>query len=143
MEEETTVKQLRELIEESFLLRKNYDILKKESDKAWGKFQEVSSKAAFMLADMEIDKLQTPSGTFSYGYEESYRTPKTPEQKAAFYAYLKEKGLFDDMISVNSRSLNSFAKAEEAAALQEGIFDFQIPGLEKGKAVLKPIMRKK
>lgn len=140
---QVTVEELKACVEKTFELRRTYDKLKKESDKAYAEFQALSVKTARMLETLELDKFQSPSGTLSYGYDESWRTPKSPEQKAAFYAYLKDKGLFDEMISVNSRSLNSFAKAEEMAALEAGILDFQIPGLEKGTPAIKPIMRKK
>lgn len=59
----------------------------------------------------------------------SWKTPKSDEEKDAFYGYLKEKGLFDTMISVNSQTLNSFAKKELEAAKELGDIDFTIPGL--------------
>lgn len=137
-----TVKELQEQIELSFKLRKEYERAKKESDKAYAEFQNASMKAANMLANLELDKFHTPSGTFSYTYQESYRVPKSPEAREKFFNFLREKGVYDEMVSVNSQTLNSFAKTEEKNALDEGIFDFQIPGIEKSAPVIKPIMRK-
>ena len=59
----------------------------------------------------------------------SWKTPKSDEDKEAFYGYLKEKGLFDTMISVNSQTLNSFAKKELDVAKEAGDIDFAIPGM--------------
>jgi hypothetical protein len=59
----------------------------------------------------------------------SWKTPKSDEEKDAFYGYLRAKGLFDTMISVNSQTLNSFAKKELEAAKETGDIDFKIPGL--------------
>ena len=46
------------------------------------------------------------------------------------------------MITVNSRTLNSYAKQEEELAEEEGDFDFQIPGLEKSEPLEKLVIRK-
>jgi hypothetical protein len=137
-----TVKKLQEEIERSFYLRKCYDEAKTLSDKAYARYQEVSMKAAAMLEGQGLDKFHAPSGTFSYKYEESYRVPKTPENREKFFAYLRAKGIYEEMISVNSQTLNSFAKTEEKNALDDGNFDFKIPGIEKGTPILKPVMRK-
>jgi hypothetical protein len=56
--------------------------------------------------------------------------PKTPEAKEAFYSYLKDKGIFDELISVNSNTLNSFYKREREIAREEGrALEFKIPGI--------------
>lgn len=58
--------------------------------------------------------------------------PKTPQDKEAFYGYLKDKGVFDEMISVNSNTLNSYYKREREIAREEGhALDFKIPGISE------------
>ena len=59
----------------------------------------------------------------------SYKVPKTLEEREAFFGHLKEKGLFEDMITVHSQTLNSWAKRELEVAAEMGADDFQIPGL--------------
>lgn len=142
IEEVVSVNELVKLIETSFQLRKEYEEAKRESDKKHAEYQAASFRAATMLEGLGLDKFHTASGTFSYTYSETWRVPKTPEQREAFFNYLKEKGIYDEMVSVNSNSLNSFAKTEEQNALDEGNFDFRIPGLEKSAPVIKPILRK-
>lgn len=145
MEEDLTrvsVKELQGQIELSFSLRKEYERMKKDSDKAYAQFQAASNRAANMLETLGLEKFHTPSGTFTYSYQETYRVPKSPEQRQAFFNYLKDKGVYDEMVSVNSQTLNSFAKTEEKNALDEGNFDFQIPGIDKSAPTIKPIMRK-
>ena len=56
------------------------------------------------------------------------KTPKTPEAKKAFFDYLKSKGIFEDLVSVNHQTLNAFYKTEREQA--EGDPNFEIPGLE-------------
>lgn len=140
--ESVTVQKLTEMIELSFSLRKEYDRAKKESDKAYADFQAAQVKAAGLMEALGLQKFHSPSGTFTYVYEETYRVPKSPEQREEFFKFLKEKGVYEQMVSVNSQTLNSFAKIEEKNALDEGNFDFKIPGLEKSVPRIKPIMRK-
>jgi hypothetical protein len=58
--------------------------------------------------------------------------PKTPEDKDTFYSYLKDQGIFDELISVNSNTLNAFYKRELEIAREEGrAFGFKIPGISE------------
>lgn len=56
------------------------------------------------------------------------RNPKTPEAKKAFYDYLKARGLFEDLATINHQTLNAFYKTEREQA--EGDPSFNLPGLE-------------
>jgi hypothetical protein len=56
------------------------------------------------------------------------KNPKTPDDKKAFFDYLKERGLFEDLATVNHQTLNAFYKSERAQA--EGDATFNIPGIE-------------
>lgn len=58
-------------------------------------------------------------------------SPKTPEAREKFFAYLKEKGVFDDLISINSKTLNAFYKAEKKIADENQQLEFNIPGLDE------------
>jgi hypothetical protein len=56
-------------------------------------------------------------------------TPKTIEEKQALFDYLQEKGLFLEMASVNSQTLNALYKYLAAQAAEEGILEFKLPGV--------------
>lgn len=58
----------------------------------------------------------------------SFTVPKTPEQRAEFFNYLRDKGVFDNMITVNHQTLNSYCKAEFEAATGRGELA-SIPGI--------------
>ena len=47
-----------------------------------------------------------------------------------FFAYLKDRGLFDSVITVNSQTLNKLYRTELEAAFGRGEIDFQFPGIE-------------
>ncbi len=51
------------------------------------------------------------------------KTPKTPEEKAALFAWMKEKEIYDQYATVNSKSLNSLYNS-----LVKEDSDFVMPG---------------
>jgi hypothetical protein len=55
------------------------------------------------------------------------RVPKTDEDKELFFGWLKEKGYYDQYVTVNSASINALVKQE--AALSDDP-EFRVPGLE-------------
>lgn len=88
---------------------------------------------ALQLSKFSMDEI----GTVYIQQNMSVKTPKLPEDKEAFYAYLKSIGEFDSMISVNSQTLNSWYKAK----LEAGV-DPNIPGLREVSEYKKVILRK-
>ena len=63
--------------------------------------------------------------------------PATPEDKENFFSYLKEKGLFESLITVNSNTLNSFYMREWETVKEHGdpeeAMNFKIPGIQEPK----------
>lgn len=99
-----------------------------------------------LLAFMEeFDKTSYRStwGTLVRSGRYSWKTPKTPESREAFFGYLKERGVFDGLISVNSNTLASFAKQEMEAAVERQDIDFAIPGLDDPTYTERVALRKK
>ena len=73
------------------------------------------------------------------------KTPKRPEDKVAFFNYLKETKGEEVMLhyqTVNSQSLNSFFKAEMESKTDEEKLTFNLPGIEAPSMVKKPSVRK-
>jgi hypothetical protein len=69
--------------------------------------------------------------------------PKTPDDREAFYQYLKEKNLFEDLVTVNSMTLNAFYKKEFDIAAEEGrAVGFKIPGISDPKTIVTLNVRK-
>ena len=106
-------------------------MIKEEMDAVNGKLRELETTFIAYLQQNGMEKYVIPGfGTAYIKTMFSYKIPKTPEQKTAFFGYLKERGIFDSMATVHSRTLNSWAKEEMAKAIEAGSSDFQIPGLE-------------
>jgi hypothetical protein len=77
---------------------------------------------------------KTSQGTIVASTRFQVTLPKTPDDVKAFYDYLKAKGHFDELISVNYQKLNSYYKQEMEVAREEGNIGFKIPGIDEPKA---------
>jgi hypothetical protein len=95
-----------------------------------------------MMEASEIDSFKAFGFTFFPKTLESVKVPKDDDAKRELFEFLKEKGLYDDYVTVNSQSLNSLFKALNEEAAQNGILDFSIPGLEEPTISTKLSMRK-
>lgn len=84
-----------------------------------------------MLTASNLKNFKSSAGLVSITHRTSVKTPKTEEDRQAFFEFLKSKGLYDSMISVNSATLNSFYKAEFEEAKERGDDDFEIPGIKE------------
>lgn len=136
---EITVKQLNEEIGKCFILKAEYVTANNEKSLAHKALDEQQKKCIDLLTELELTSHKSPHGTFSYNIRESFRVPQNPESRDEFFNFLKEKGVYENLISVNSSTLNTWAKAEIEASDE---LDYQIPGLEKSPATFKASMRK-
>ena len=99
----------------------------------------------FMEA-MELDKQHVPGcGTVFRQQNFSVKVPKDPAQKKALFDWIashKGQDVLDNMISVNSMTLNSFYKAELAAAQEAGDIKFKMTGIGEPEIYTTLGMRK-
>lgn len=94
------------------------------------KLEKLEMKVLSYLKDMNRTNYPSAYGTVGIMRRTSVTTPKTPEDKAALFEYLRAKGLYESMVGVNSQTLNSFYRQELEIAEAEGrVADFRIPGL--------------
>ena len=81
-------------------------------------------------------------GTLSIQKNFGWTVPQDLEAKQAFFGYLREKGVLWELVNVNSRTLNSFCKAELEIAKERGDVEWNPPGLKQPSLVEKISMRK-
>lgn len=124
-----TLSGLDQLCVELSALKGKIDELKNEKTALEQSYSELSEQIIAHLTAHKKDKYDTPVGSFGISRRFTYKTPKTPEEREAFFGYLKSQGTFDDLITVNSQTLNAYAKRELETAQEEGRSDFEIPGL--------------
>lgn len=69
--------------------------------------------------------------SFSKKELESVKVPKTKEAKEQLFKFLLDKGIFYDVVSVHSQTLNALFRELSEQAAQSGNADFRLPGIEK------------
>jgi hypothetical protein len=92
---------------------------------------EKQGKLQAKLESLGLEKYSAKSGTFTFRMQQGFKVPADMESKNKFFEFLQSKGVFDELVTVNSQTLNAWAQAEIEAAEVAGNFDFTVPGLEK------------
>ena len=95
-----------------------------------------------ILEALEIDSVKAHGFNFYKEESMSVKTPKTLEEKEEFFNYLRSQGVFNELVSVNSRTLNSFYKSMAEKAAEDGVLDFKMPGIEEPVPYTKLKMRR-
>lgn len=98
------------------------------------KVDELKAKILVIMNDAKIEKFAVSGrGTVFTVDRFSVSVPKDGEGRQAFFEYLKERGIFDELITVNSQTLNAFYKRCLEEAMEKGDVDFKVPGIEEPK----------
>ena len=92
------------------------------------KLSELEFKAFGYLESMGKQDYRSDIASISRSEKLYYKLPQSPEAKKEYFDYLKERELFDSMVTVNAASHNSFCNQEMDAAEDE--MTFQIPGID-------------
>ena len=133
------------LIGEAYALEAEIEAYEREVLKPKkAKLAQLEGQILQTLADNELTSFKSSHGTVVRSTRYTVRTPKTIEEKTAFFEWLNEsKGreVYWTYVSVNSQSLNSFYKAEMEAAKEANDFDFKIPGIGEPEAT--PVLSKR
>ena len=93
------------------------------------RFTLISMEILRTLDLMELDNVRAHGYLFSKEVRSSVSTPKTIEDKKELFAFLESKGLFMEIASVNSQTLNALYKSLAEDAAKAGTLDFKLPGV--------------
>lgn len=95
--------------------------------------RDLESKIMSKLKEVGNTSYVSKFGRASIKTSLSYKTPKDIDAKQKLFDYLKSKGddVYMSLLSVNSQTLNAWAKTEHQYAVDNKIFPFEIPGLEE------------
>lgn len=124
-----SVQRLNQMVEQLAQLRAEEETLDLERKKLQMKLDALEGQLMEILEEQGMSSFTAPSGLINLVQKSSVTTPKTLEQKRSLFKYLSDRGVFEELVSVNSQTLNSFYRAEEAMALERGDFDFNLPGV--------------
>ncbi len=142
--DEITMSQLDALGVRIFSRKKNIADLEEEVAKLKAGLVEMQSKMISTLERFGRSNYTVPGeGMLIKSQRSTVTLPKTPEDKSAFYQYLKDRGIFEQLISVNSNTLNSFYNREADIAAEEGrSIGFSIPGIAPATTIVTLKTRK-
>ncbi len=124
--EDVTVATFETLCDSMIKQKKIVDELKERLKDESGIMEKMKTKFMAHMTDQKKKKYQANSGTFSVTDKTSVKVPKSPEDRALFFGWLRDKGVFQSVITVNSQTLNSIYKQEFDAAEDP---HFKIPGI--------------
>jgi hypothetical protein len=139
---EVTIKQLTELCEKYKEKKAEKKCLEDQVKEINKDLSSIQTKILAYLDEYGMKSFNGDFGSVSRRKNYSVKQPASPEAREAFFGYLKDQGVFDQMISVNSRTLASYVKQEIEAAKEAGKLDFVPPGIDKPEIVETISMRK-
>lgn len=140
---EVSISELTKLIENLTTLRAKYDVMKAELSNCASDVKQVEDKILTILVDSTLPTFKCEFGSVSIRNTKTFKQPESLEEKQKLFEYLREKNVFDEMVSVNSRSLSSWASREVEAAEAEGNFGWVPPGLSAPNEYKQLSLRKK
>lgn len=124
-----SVKEMNELADKIAQLRDDESAASDVKKKITANLEAAENRMVELLLENNLTSYRAPSGLAGLSFRTSVKTPKTPEQRKAFFDFLKSIGRYDELVSVNSQSLNSFYKEQLELAKEKGQDDIEIPGL--------------
>ncbi len=140
--DDVTVKELEAMCDEGHGLNIEISKLEDQISTLKEKKNECMAKVRQYLEYYGKSNYASALGSVEIRDEISFKIPQTEEDKRLFFEYLKEIKAYDAMISVNSRTLNSFCKEQNEIAKEENK-ELKIPGIGKPEEYKKIYLRSK
>lgn len=127
--QELTVSAFEGLIAQMYKQHRKVKAMQDELDTETKVLTDLKNQVLLCMEELDKDKYASDMGTVSVQNKFSVQVPKDEEKKQAFFAWLRDKEIFESTITVHSATLNSLYNS----MLQEsGDPDFEIPGIGKG-----------
>lgn len=114
-------------------LKDKKDEIKKTLAEVQKELDDKEAMALEWLTQLDRDSYQSKFGTVYKKRITSVSMPKDPVEREKFFKYLKERGSYDALVTINSRSLNAYYQSELELAAEQGNIDFAIPGLGEAR----------
>jgi len=128
---EVTLKDLASLMTKLKEMRDAKDAVKKQASEMEAEIGKLEQKLIEYLKDSGMTSHKANGVHIILTKRVSVAQPATPEDKQALFDYLREKGEFDGMVSVNAQTLTSWARREIEAKKEAGVFGWLPPGLKE------------
>jgi hypothetical protein len=127
--QDVTVVELKAMCAAVVSQRATVDAAQEIADKLSAECKGMEAKLVELMTKLDMKSFKDSGITFTRVDKMSINIPKG-SARDEFFAYLKEIGHFEALISVNSQTLNSWWKEEDAKAKSKGEPYAMIPGLD-------------
>lgn len=141
-----TIEQFESVIAEAYQLDEEIDKYTKEVlGPKRQRLAELEAKILDELTRLDKQSYKSNCGTVVRQNRYSVQTPKTIEDKAALFSWLKDRGeeVYYQYVGVNSQQLNALYKQELEIAKEEGNLDFALPGVKEPTLMVSLARRKR
>lgn len=135
-----TVEQLKLKCERAFDLRSEVDMKKAELSAIQKDLDEIENEIVAVLEELGLKSFKSSTGTVETRVRQSVKVPQG-DGRQEFFNYLKDRGLFDSLITVNSQTLNAWYKQETEIAQQEKRM-LVVPGLEMPTSSVSVVLKR-
>jgi hypothetical protein len=126
MSEQITLEELKGLCLEMFKQKAEVVRVKEIKTAEEKKLKEMQDKILFHLEGHELKTFDTGIGKVT---KKNMPYAKIVD-KTALSNFLKERGIYDDMVTFNATKMNSFYKEEMERAKEEMNLDFKVDGMD-------------
>ena len=140
---EVTITGLRTMCESLVKARESKDAINAELKSVQEAIDELEGKILTVMKENALPNFKGEFGTVSIKNNKSITQPGDMEAKRQLFDYLRSQGIFEEMVSVNSRTLSSWANKEIEAKEKEGVFGWVPPGLKPPETFSSLALRKK
>lgn len=138
----TAINELNNMTHDAWAIKDRMTELEAELKQLQKEKQVLMDKIKNVLKENDLPNFRNSRGLATIRRDWRCSVPKEPEKKKEFFDYLKEKGWFDEWITVHSQTLNAEYKKLYEAAAKEGEI-FEIPGVGEPHIVETVTLRKK
>ena len=127
---DSNIKEFNSKVEHLLKLREDKQELKQKATELQNKIDIEEREIINILDALEMSKYTHPLATISITEKTSVKVPKDEENRKLFFDWLKDEGVFENVITVHSSTLNSMYKERLEQAMSKGEADVEIPGLK-------------
>lgn len=132
-----TVNEIKETIQRLAVVRDEIEKLEEQKKPLNEEKDGLQAKLTLMLKEIGEDSFKSEFGTVSKITELTVTLPKG-EEKQKFFNYLKERGVFEEIATINHQTLNAYYKEQRELAIENGdgmaALNFSLPGIGQAKS---------
>jgi hypothetical protein len=130
-----TVKDLDQLIADIAAKKAEIEELEAQTSAKNKELAAMQAKAYNYLRELGREDFKSPHGNLAIKQVWSVTNPKTEEDKAALFQWMRERGIYDRYATVHATALKSLFLAERESYVKDGgdPMLFSLPGMEPAK----------